>query len=158
MTQPSSDLRPSQFAASARWLLQVEDFRHARFHVFIHFNKRRPEAFKTFAGEFLRRVNAHFAAAGDFARRVVENIGRAFGESLRTATMLSRCGSVWALRRKRTSLVLRTSTSASTTMIYLAKTSYGFTSVADSDTRQRFAFRGRPGSGRACRRRRDRRP
>jgi DNA-binding transcriptional regulator PaaX len=52
-----------------------------------------------FAGKFLLRANAGPAAAGDFARRVVEHVGRAFGESLQTATLLSRCGSVSVQRR-----------------------------------------------------------
>ena len=45
-----------------------------------HFNQRRPGAFESFAGNFLRGVKTHFAAAGDFARGVVEHVRRAFGE------------------------------------------------------------------------------
>jgi hypothetical protein len=37
-------------------------------HFFAHINQRRPGAFESFAGEFLRRVNAQLAAAGDHAR------------------------------------------------------------------------------------------
>ena len=50
------------------------------FHRLIHLDERRPGAFETFAGNFLRRVKTHFAAAGDFAGRVVKHVGRAFGE------------------------------------------------------------------------------
>ena len=50
------------------------------FTAVIHLDQRRPGALETFAGNFLRRVNAQLAAAGDFARRVVEHVGRAFGE------------------------------------------------------------------------------
>ena len=95
--------------------LLIQEFFHLRLHRFIHLDQRWPGAFETFAGNFLRRVNAQLAAAGDFARRVVEHVGRAFGESLRTATMLSRCGSVLAVRWNSTSLVLWTFTSVSTT-------------------------------------------
>ena len=80
----------------------AEKLFHLRLHRFIHANQRRPGAFETFARNFLRRVNAELAADGDFAGRVVEHVGRAFGESLRTAIMLSRCGSVlaqWASRQ-----------------------------------------------------------
>ena len=63
---------------------------HLRLHAFIHLDQRRPRAFESFAGNFLRGVKTHFAPNGDFARRVVEHVRRAFGESLRTATMLSR--------------------------------------------------------------------
>ena len=60
----------------------VDDhFARLRLHAFIHLDERRPGAFETFAGNFLRRVNAQLAAAGDFARRVVEHVGRAFGEN-----------------------------------------------------------------------------
>ena len=53
---------------------------HLRLHRRIHLDERRPGAFETFAGNFLRRINAEFAATGDFARGVVEHVGRAFGE------------------------------------------------------------------------------
>ena len=36
---------------------------------------------KTFAGQLLRRINAHLVADGNFARRVVEHVGRPFGEN-----------------------------------------------------------------------------
>ena len=48
----------------------------------------------------LNRSSTFAFISGDSARRVVEHGGRAFGESLRTASMLSRCGSVLAQRRK----------------------------------------------------------
>ena len=50
------------------------------FHRLIHLDERRPGAFETFAGNFLRRVKTHFAANGDFAGGVVKHVGRAFGE------------------------------------------------------------------------------
>ena len=62
------------------WRLTFETLFHLRLHTFIHLDERRPGAFETFAGNFLRRVNAQLAAAGDFARRMVEHVGRAFGE------------------------------------------------------------------------------
>ena len=34
---------------------------YLHFHLFIHLDERRPNAFETFAGEFLRRVNLHDA-------------------------------------------------------------------------------------------------
>ena len=49
-------------------------------HRFVHADQRRPRALETFAGNFLRRVDAEFAADGDFAGGVVEHVGRAFGE------------------------------------------------------------------------------
>ena len=44
--------------ASERRLLRVEKFFHLRLHRFVHFDQRWPRAFETFAGNFLRRVNA----------------------------------------------------------------------------------------------------
>ena len=69
-------------------------------HRFIHLDERRPGAFETFAGNFLGRVDVYFA------RRLIERVGRAFGESLRPATMLSLCGSVLAVSWNSASLVL----------------------------------------------------
>ncbi len=91
-------------------------FSHLRLHRGIHLDERRPGAFETFTGKFLRRVNAEFAAAGDFPGGVVEHVGQDFGESLRTAIMQSRGGSVLAQRRKRTSLVWCMSSAVSTTL------------------------------------------
>jgi hypothetical protein len=39
-------------------------------HRCIHLDERRPRAFETFAGNFLRRVKAALAAAGNCARRM----------------------------------------------------------------------------------------
>ena len=93
-----------------------------------------------FAAEFLRRVDAEFAAAGDFARRMVEHVGRAFGEeALALRVGIGAAGSAgvppagfgvspkpflcaWdsvGERRNNTSLVLCTSMSSSTTLMYL---------------------------------------
>jgi len=83
------------------------------FYRFIHLDQRRPGAIETFSGQFLRRVNFETAAAGDFDGGVVEHVGRAL------VKMLSRGGSVLVQRRKRTSLVLYTLTSSSTTTMYL---------------------------------------
>ena len=104
---PSPPHPSSAFAfALARRVISFSQFSseqrvHFLPHVFIHANQRRPRAFEAFARNFLRRVNAGFAAAGDFTGGVVEHVGRAFGESLRTAIMLSRCRSVLAQRRNR---------------------------------------------------------
>ena len=59
----------------------IKELFHLRLHAFIHLDERRPGAFETFTGNFLRRVNAQLAADGDFARRVVEHVGRTFGEN-----------------------------------------------------------------------------
>src|SRR5690242_17145491 len=61
--KPTSLSRKMQHCLSSA----SEKLSHLRLHVFIHFNQRWPRAFETFAGKFLRRVNAEFAAAGDFA-------------------------------------------------------------------------------------------
>ena len=92
-----SPVFPSRLCVSALKNLFSEQPVNLSADFIAHFNQRRPRAFETFAGNFLRRVNAQLAAAGDFARRVVEHVGRAFGESLRTATMLSHYGSVLAV-------------------------------------------------------------
>src|SRR6187455_2000955 len=52
----------------------VEELVNSVFHVFAHFDLRRPGALEAFARQFLRRVNAEFAAAGDFAGGVIEHV------------------------------------------------------------------------------------
>ena len=46
--------------------LKFEQFFHLRLHRFIHLDERRPRAFETFAGNFLRRVQFHFFLARRF--------------------------------------------------------------------------------------------
>jgi hypothetical protein len=40
----------------------------------------------------------YLTGQSDFALRAMEHVGRAFGESLRAATIMLRCGSAWSER------------------------------------------------------------
>jgi len=79
---------PTFFKDAFHGLLWIEKLLHLRFNAFIDLDERRPPlsesfvptrrpgTFETFAGQFLRRVEAELAADGDFDRCVVELVGR----------------------------------------------------------------------------------
>lgn len=47
-----------------------EQFLHLNLRAFIHLDEWRPGAFETFAGEFLRRVNAELVTDGAFVELI----------------------------------------------------------------------------------------
>src|SRR5687768_10750807 len=64
----------------SRSVLGAEDFINPLANIFGHADQRRPFAFKTFAGQFLRRIQAELGTNGEITGRVVQHVRRSLRE------------------------------------------------------------------------------